>query len=361
MYDQVLALKWVKSNIGAFGGDPNMVTIFGESAGAASVGLHLLSPLSEPLFNRAILQSGAPDANWAVMTHAQSRQRSETLGLSHGCDDFEDRDFVDCLRCIPADTLSANEWVTGNFNEFPWVPVVDNKFLTDEPKRLIRNGHFKKASIMAGVNGDEGTYFILYQIPGYEIDTPSYQTYDNYLGNVDVVNYDLNMCSRSAIKDHYSHWNMLYDSVANRDALDDVVGDRQFICPTVDFAHKYAQENVNVYTYKLDIRDSQNPWPQWMGIMHGDDIQFVFGMPLNPANGYTDEEVELSENIMAYWANFAKSGNPNKGQLVPYWPRQTAQGRQYLRFPTFESDSGLRKEDCQLWSELIPLLERDER
>uniref|UniRef100_A0ABM0M9G9 Carboxylic ester hydrolase n=1 Tax=Saccoglossus kowalevskii TaxID=10224 RepID=A0ABM0M9G9_SACKO len=206
MYDQVLALKWVKSNIGAFGGNPNRITIFGESAGAASVGLHLLSPLSEPLFNRAILQSGTPDAEWAVMTHDEAETRSQILGSFHGCN-FAQSDFVDCLRNVNASDLSALEWVTSQFSKMPWTPIVDGKFLLNDPKSLVSNGQFKNADVLLGSVKDEGTYFILYGfVPGYEKDSTNLQTYENYLANVDYTNSDLNTCSRAAIKDHYTHW-----------------------------------------------------------------------------------------------------------------------------------------------------------
>uniref|UniRef100_A0ABM0MWI9 Carboxylic ester hydrolase n=1 Tax=Saccoglossus kowalevskii TaxID=10224 RepID=A0ABM0MWI9_SACKO len=288
MYDQVLALKWMKSNIGTFGGDPNRVTIFGESTGAASVGLHLLSPLSEPLFNRAILQSGTPDAEWAVMTHGGAETKSQILGSFHGCN-FSQSDFVDCLRNVSADELSARE---RQFSEMPWTPIADGKYLLYDPK-----------------HSDEGRYFILYGfVPGYEKDSTNLQTYENYLANVDYTNSDLNTCSRAAIKDHYTHWESPHDAVVNRDNLGDVIDDRLLICPTVNFAHKYAQTNVNVYSYQYNIRDSQNPWPEWMAVIHGDEIQFVFGIPLNPANEFTEKEVRYSEKIMAYWTNFAKSG-----------------------------------------------------
>jgi acetylcholinesterase len=104
MMDQRMALEWVQRNIGYFGGSPHNVTIFGESAGATSVGLHLLSPLSRGLFTRAILQSGAPQINWATYSVTEGRRRSKALARSLSCDppdhDYSDGDIVDCLRKV---------------------------------------------------------------------------------------------------------------------------------------------------------------------------------------------------------------------------------------------------------------------
>ncbi|XP_070571596.1 acetylcholinesterase-like isoform X2 [Ptychodera flava] len=360
MLDQLLALKWVKENIAAFGGDPQTVTIFGESAGADSVGLHLLSPLSRPYFVRAILQSGAPDNTWGFMDRKESKRRSAVLGETLGCS-YSDPDFVDCLRKVPANTLSESEWITVNFNEFPWVPTVDGFFLPDEPKRLISERRLNPADLLLGANKDEGTWFILYQVPGYEKDSDSTQTYDSYLNNVDLVDFDLNACSRSAVKDRYTSWGKMYDKIANRDGLDDVVGDRQFLCPVVDFAHEYAKEDYNVYMYYFDHEASNKPWPEWMGVMHGDEIQYVFGCPLDPSMNYNDKEKDMAETMMSYWANFAKHGNPNKGKKVPHWPKQTSQNREYLIIPAYESATALRKDYCDLWSDLIPMLQEKTR
>jgi len=102
MKDQVQALRWVQDNIVQFHGDPNQVTIFGGSSGAASIGYHLLSPMSKGLFHKAILQSGAPVCKWAVNPTGLSRKRAHAVATVAGCMFDNSEDVLNCLRKLPA-------------------------------------------------------------------------------------------------------------------------------------------------------------------------------------------------------------------------------------------------------------------
>lgn len=105
MKDQVMAMRWVKENIAKFGGDPDQVTIFGESSGGASTGYHLLSPLSKGLFHKAILQSGSPLCRWAVSTPGLIRRRTEAVATIAGCHFETSDDILSCLQELPASNL----------------------------------------------------------------------------------------------------------------------------------------------------------------------------------------------------------------------------------------------------------------
>jgi acetylcholinesterase len=96
--------------------------------------------------------------------------------------------------------------------------------------------------------------------------------------------------------------------VKNRVAVDRFTGDWQFTCPVVDFAHRYAETGNNVYMYHFAQQSTISPWPRWSGAMHADEIVFLFGQPLNVSYGYSQAEIELSKQMMAYWANFARTG-----------------------------------------------------
>ncbi|CDQ83391.1 unnamed protein product [Oncorhynchus mykiss] len=111
LLDQRMALQWIQNNIHVFGGNPKQVTIFGESAGAVSVGIHLLSPDSRPTFTRAILQSGVPNCPWATVTPAEAQRRAAMLGKLVGCPSGgNDTELVDCLRNKPPQDLIDQEW-----------------------------------------------------------------------------------------------------------------------------------------------------------------------------------------------------------------------------------------------------------
>lgn len=105
MKDQVLALRWVQENIGEFNGNPDQVTIFGESAGGASTGLHMLSPMSKGLFHKAILQSGSPICKWAVTPSGFPRKRAYALSTFAGCVFDTSEEVLNCLRKLPVHYL----------------------------------------------------------------------------------------------------------------------------------------------------------------------------------------------------------------------------------------------------------------
>lgn len=105
MKDQVMALRWVQENIAKFGGDPRQVTIFGQGAGGASTGYHLLSPMSKGLFHKAILQSGTPMCRWAVSAPGLIRQRTKVVATIAGCHDHSSEEILNCLKKLPAPYL----------------------------------------------------------------------------------------------------------------------------------------------------------------------------------------------------------------------------------------------------------------
>jgi len=121
--DQVMALRWVQENIANFGGDPGQVTLFGESAGGASVGYHLLSPLSKGLFHKAILQSGTPLCRWAVSPPGLVRKRTEAVATIAGCNPDTSEEILKCLKKVPANYMVElhNKFFVSI--TFLWVPL----------------------------------------------------------------------------------------------------------------------------------------------------------------------------------------------------------------------------------------------
>jgi carboxylesterase type B len=273
MKDQVVALQWIKNNIGSFGGDPESITLFGESAGASSVGLHMMSDLSQDLFQRAIFQSSSPDSHWSVMTDAEARERSAAFLKNVQCDAVADTDdMLACLRNLTADTILNNEWVVGNFMVFPWVPSVDGDFLKDTPHNLLYQGKYAKKDTLLGVNKEEGTFWILYVLPGMYKDQESLQNYTMFKAGVDTMDWDLATEMRDIIKTMYSPSN-ISDTEANRDNMEHVCGDRTFTCPTIELARLLGESSTKTYLYYLTHRASNEVWHPWMGVIHGADIQ----------------------------------------------------------------------------------------
>ncbi|XP_037615302.1 acetylcholinesterase [Sebastes umbrosus] len=383
LLDQRMALQWVQDNIHFFGGNPKQVTIFGESAGGASVGFHLLSPDSRPTFTRAILQSGVPNCPWASVSPAEARRRATLLGKLVGCNGGNDTELVDCLRGKTAQELIDQEWQVLPWSalfRFSFVPVVDGEVLPDTPEAMLSSGNFKDTQILLGVNQDEGSYFLLYGAPGFSKDNDSLISREDFLEGVKLGVPHANDIGLEAVVLQYTDWMDENNGAKNRDAMDDIVGDHNVICPLAHFARSYAQHNAlkanmggmmnsggnsqgGVYLYLFDHRASNLAWPEWMGVIHGYEIEFVFGLPLVKRLNYTSEEEKLSQRMMKYWANFARTGNPNVNHdgLVDTkkrWPLFTVSEQKHVGLNTeqLKVHKGLRNQMCAFWNRFLPRL-----
>lgn len=365
LFDQLMALQWVHDNIEFFGGNRNNVTLFGESAGAVSVSFHLLSPLSRNLFSQAIMQSGSPTAPWALIDQEESILRGLRLAEALKCphDRAHIQDAIDCLKRVNATDMVNSEWGTLGICEFPFVPIVDGVFLTDLPVKSLRNKEFKKTNILMGSNTEEGNYFIMYFLTElFKKEENVYISREEFLNSVHQLNPYFHPIVRNAIVFEYTNWLNPDDPISNRDSLDKMVGDYHFTCNVNELAHRYAETGNNVFMYYFKHRSHNSPWPSWSGVLHADEISYAFGEPLNPRKTFLPSEIELSQRIMRYWTNFAKTGNPSLGdggQWTPvYWPVHTAYGREYLTLDVNNTETGRgpRLKPCAFWKKYLPKL-----
>ena len=162
MLDQVEALKWVKDNIANFGGNPNKVTIFGESAGGSSVSLHLLSPLSKGLFHQAIAESGVGVSPWATQPTSFGLRFTKELAQKLNCPSSNHDEMVSCIQKKEAANIQqASASINYVFVDYlRWAPVVDKNFLHDTPQNLRKKGDFKKAPLMISFNSNEAAIIL---------------------------------------------------------------------------------------------------------------------------------------------------------------------------------------------------------
>ncbi|GAB6020561.1 Acetylcholinesterase [Chamberlinius hualienensis] len=368
LYDQLMAMQWVKDNIESFGGNPRNITLFGESAGAASVSLHMLSPLSRHLFQQGILQSGSPTCPWATISKQEIIHRGILLAKAVGClkDDESVSDLdaiVECLRGVDAQKLVDSEGGNTEVVDFPFLPVVDGAFLDESPQKALETKNFKKCPVLLGSNTEEGSYFIIYYLTElFKKEENIYVSREDFVDAVKKLFPSHNQIAQQAVTFEYTDWLNPDDPVRNRDNIDKMVGDYHFTCNVNEFAYRYAQTGNNVYMYYFTHRSTRNPWPKWMGVMHGDEVNFVFGEPLNMSKQYQMAEVEFSRTMMRYWANFAKTGNPSlspDGQWTEtYWPVHTSYGREYLTLNpnSTATGKGPRLKNCAFWKKYIPQL-----
>ena len=166
MLDQVEALKWVHENIKYFGGNPSKVTIFGQSAGGSSVGLHLLSPLTRDLFHQAIAESGVDLSSFAIQPKSYGLRFTRELSKRLNCGLSNHHAMVSCIRDKSAtDVQKAAESIEFVFTNYLCLaPVVDDHFLHDTPRNLREKGDFKQVPLIIGFTSNDGASFLGYMV-----------------------------------------------------------------------------------------------------------------------------------------------------------------------------------------------------
>ncbi|XP_019741631.1 acetylcholinesterase-like [Hippocampus comes] len=361
LLDQRLALQWVADNIASFGGDPSQVTIFGESAGSASVGFHLLSPGSHDLFQRAVMQSGSPNAPWALISKTVAHERSMMLAQLIGCSMSTPAYLDICLQVTDPWLITSKQFdvvTQPSILSIPFPPVVDGYFLPDEPEILLQSNALPKKEVLLGLNRNEGTYFLVYGMPGFNITGESLITRKEFIQGVRLAMAGFDAVAEEGVVFHYTDWTDEHNSMKNRDSLGDLVGDRFFVSPLLEFARRYSQRGGKTFLYSFDHRSSINPWPEWMGVLHGDEIEFVFGMPLNETWGYTKAEVNMTKKFLKHWANFARTGNPGIDGAA--WPLFTPERQEYFTLNSNlpEKRRMMRAKECYLWNKMMPRIQQ---
>ncbi|XP_071823624.1 acetylcholinesterase-like [Apostichopus japonicus] len=361
--DQRLALKWVNENIDAFGGDPQKVTVFGESAGSACISWHLLSEESRQYFQRVILQSGPPYANWAnVLTPDQSRDIAFLAADIGGCTPSVPGDtsgLADCFRTklTVEELLEIHSKVDELFLLGPtvWIATNDGEFFTDDVNTLIEEGAYSNIDILLGTNKDEGT-FRTYLFTGLPEERPfvskDFFTFITTGFNDPLVSDLLEAVYASGIdqEDNYVG------------ALEDALSDTSYKCGTSLLARNAATAGSTVYMYHMTHEPIRSLWNvTWLRASHFEELQFVFGLPFFDDPFYVPvyDEVKIAFYVIRMWTNFAKSGDPN-GPIrlpgsIPEWPRFVPVSEEYKELDIrFNNKRKLRQQHCQFWLKTLP-------
>ncbi len=294
LLDMVSALQWVKANIRNFGGDPDNVTIFGESAGSFAVSTLMASPLARGLFAKGIGESGAAFSDVLPTDTLDAREKKDSdWAASLGVTSLAE------LRAVPTDKiLDAVKKKQGGFP-----PVVDGKLLTEQVADTYAAGKQAHVPLLAGWNRDEASFAAMQGI-----------TAEKWKAQ-----------AASRFTDRAAAFLQFYpgdtDAQAMRSAID--FGSDSFIAfSTWKWleAHRKTGDSP-VYRYHFELAAPPSKFhPGWFAF-HSDDIEYVFGtLDTRPGAEWRPEDRKLSDEMMSYWTNFAKNGDPN-GPGLPEWPK----------------------------------------
>ena len=240
---QVLALKWVQANIASFGGDPNRVTIFGESAGGMSVSLHLVSPLSKGLFHRAIMQSGAsstPLHSGKVANTEQLELFAKLINCSLGLD------LVECVRGKTVDDiLTVQDGLTlPAYTDSQDIagPKVDGNFLPDLPENLYKTGQYHPdVDVITGFNTNEGALFAMVIPPDLVKDGMEQNVFEQVLKSVLIYAREKSKIVEDLLLFEYTNHADPDNKVAIRQLMIDSFSDSNFIAPALLEARALAK------------------------------------------------------------------------------------------------------------------------
>lgn len=305
LLDQVAALEWVHEHIESFGGDPANVTVFGESAGAASIAYLMASPLAEGLFRRAIHQS----AGYEAVTFDTREEfldeglKVQNMALEMSADEHRENS-IDALRKVPAATmLDAAKAV---FTDYRPDVVVDGTVVSRSFANSMAAGQLAPVDLLIGTNADEWRMYLDDEDPARQLNDTLAELAANDAAKVKA---------------------QLGTETPELQRLDRLITAEQFVCPSLQLADAVTQAGGASYVYYFDrVRDGRAA--QRIGAYHGAELPYVFDQhdAWLPTAG---ADRRLTRRMMQLWTSFARTGKPVADDTVP-WPTHEAAGDQTM-------------------------------
>eukprot|EP01006_Ploeotia_vitrea_P039460 TRINITY_DN66350_c7_g4_i1.p1 TRINITY_DN66350_c7_g4~~TRINITY_DN66350_c7_g4_i1.p1 ORF type:complete len:556 (+),score=323.48 TRINITY_DN66350_c7_g4_i1:34-1668(+) len=356
--DQQRAMQWIKNNIAAFGGDPNDVLIFGESAGGMSTCLHMVAPGSADLFDRAIVESGP----CLQGTHGPSRdgynktrvaQMGAVVASKVNCTQSDPAQQLACLRQVdPKVLVKAQDFGSASL-QTGWWPVVDGKVIPLDPLVAFAQGKQHNKPLLIGTNTNEGREFSPQKLNTTGMLQYLHEVFTSEDGALAQKVFD----QYAPSKYNDSTWW----------ALSAVVTDFFFVCPTRRMLnyHKKAFPDTAVYQYHFDHLLSFVKCPGFtckyaaMGVFHASELFFVFDNdPYIFDGGFDAKEQSLARAITGYWSAFGVNAKPtHQGDGAIEWPEygSVTTGNYIILDDTMSTGTMYKQKACDFWDSITPI------
>jgi para-nitrobenzyl esterase len=340
--DQIAALKWVQENIAKFGGDPANVTIFGESAGAMDVNLLMASPLAKGLFQRVIAESGSILLSGGARPLPVAEQGGVKFATLAGAGNGPGA--VKALRAATVEQLLEAFAKYAGPDGIPdgLMASVDGYVLPTSPAEVFAAGKQLPAALIIGINARE-----FGGAPTASAVKEKVEKEYGPLAGKALPLYGINTTVDGSVLQ--GNPDPLYGKPG-----DQFITDITFRCPSMVVADWNSKAGLPTYQYQFSRGIPGHPE---MGAIHASEVVYVFGnldapSPMRPK--YEKADYAISQAMLEYWTNFAKTGNPD-GTGLPGWPKYQADSKKYLEFTDKGPvvGSGLRQKQCQVFAESL--------
>ncbi|XP_037526347.1 acetylcholinesterase-1-like [Rhipicephalus sanguineus] len=313
LYDQLLALEWIRSNIGAFGGDPGEVTLFGWSAGGMTIGFFLSIADVKLPFKRAIVQSGPATRKGLTKNNTIALNESREFASIFGCAESSQNDtssnFVSCLRNVNASLILAVERIYMDSGGI-FTPIFGDGLLQDNPETATFRGD--RDILMRQVANEGGVNpYIYFPDVFSKILPPRNVSKSEMVYYLGALRGSLSLAEILDLHELYMGNISDFDYDQLRQAFTQEEGDVLIFCASLDTALKIANSTAtansgkSIHFYELDYVSRCRQTQPWTGMAHGDDMPFVFGRPFDQRGG-CPEDMFFSRKIIEIWSNFAR-------------------------------------------------------
>ena len=318
IHDQVLALQWIHKNILAFKGDPDNITISGNSAGGCSISLHLLIKESWPCFSKAMIQSGVCLSDWGVIPKEIMIKRS-VLGVnsilkklnfpltwSSKLSTHEKEKIMTFLQSLNFKEFLICKEIVDGFFQFAWAPCLDGELITDHPRKLLNDGKIKVCPTIFLNTANEGSFFIISRFPNIKINENKMIDIQCFDDCFDYYPNHPKKCTelvKDKIKKEYNIENELSINL-----LDKIISDQQFVASSIEFANIVSRSNKNVYYLWMKTLSKISFSPEWCGVVHGMEVFYLFGFSLGFESNTVNSEKENIFEFMKQYGKFIRQG-----------------------------------------------------